>query len=473
VRHQQLPVRARAVLRAHRWLAPTALGVSGLARLVLSFVTPNGLNLVDLRVYTYGAATLPHGGLYTFTFSEMTPNFPLPFTYPPFAAVMFFPLHLLPFTALAVLWLLATIVAVWGVVRVSLQLLLGARADEPTWRAAALLWAALGVWLEPVRTTLDYGQVNVFIVLGVLLAARTRRWWLAGAIVGGLAGVKLTPAVTGLYFLARRNVAAAVFSAVAFAGTVVLSFALVPAAARTYFGTLAGDASRIGPVGSAINQSMRGALSRFAGHDVGTGPIWLVAVVCAALLCVLAWRGLDHDDRLGTLIIVQFFGLLVSPISWSHHWVWLIPALLWLVHGPLGETRAAAISAGAWIVVLLAGVIQLLLLQQPTIWEQHRPVLASIGGAVYPLGAAVVLLLMAAPRRLGQSSWLMAVASSTSLAVTPPSLCVEQTKLTVRQRISMSGWWLRRSATSPTAATAFSTSRKLASSAVSHSPPSA
>ncbi len=400
MRHQQLPARALALPRAHRWLAPTALGVSGLARLGLSFVTPNGLNLVDLRVYTYGAATLPHGGLYTFTFSEMTPNFPLPFTYPPFAAVVFFSLHLLPFTALAVLWLLATIVAVWGVVRVSLQLLLGARADEPTWRAAAFLWAALGVWLEPVRTTLDYGQVNVFLVLGVLLAARTSRWWLAGAIVGGLAGVKLTPAVTGLYFLARRNVAAAVFSAVAFAGTVVLSFALVPAAARTYFGTLAGDASRIGPVGSAINQSLRGALSRFAGHDVGTGPIWLVAVVCAALLCVLAWRGLDHDDRLGTLIIVQFFGLLVSPISWSHHWVWLIPALLWLVHGPLRETRAAAITAGVWIVVLLAGVIQLLLLQQPTIWEQHRPVLVSIGGAVYPVGAAVVLLLMAAQRRL-------------------------------------------------------------------------
>lgn len=397
---QQLSARTAAVVDSYRWLAPAALAVSALARIVLSFLTPHGLNMVDLRVYTYGAAALRHGGLYTFTFSDMTPNFPLPFTYPPFAALLFFPLHLLPFTLLAVLWQLATIAALWGVVRISLQLLLGARAQEPQWRAAALVWAAAGVWLEPVRTTLDYGQVNVFLVLGALFAARSTRWWLAGAVVGALAGVKLTPAVTGLYFLARRRFGAAVFSAVAFAATVALSFLMLPAETRTYFGTLAGDASRVGPVGSAINQSLRGVLSRFAGRDVGDGALWLAAAVAAAVLCLLAWRGLQRDDRLGTMIVVQFFGLLVSPISWSHHWVWLVPALIWLVHGPLRTATAARITAAVWVVVLLAGVIQLLLRQQPTIWQFSRPVLESVFGAVYPVGAAVILVLMASRRRL-------------------------------------------------------------------------
>jgi len=404
MRPQQLSARTVSVLGARWWSAPLVLAVSALCRVLLSFLTPNGLNMVDLRVYTYGAASVTHGGLYIFTFSDMTPNFPLPFTYPPFAALLFFPLHLITFSLLAVLWQLGTIAALWGVVRISLQLLLGARADEPQWRAAAALWAALGVWLEPVRTTLDYGQVNVFLMLGVFLAARTTRWWMAGALVGGLAGVKLTPAVTGLYFLARRNLAAAVFSAVAFVATVALSFAVLPAEARTYFGTLVRDTSRIGPVGSAINQSLRGVLSRFAGHDVGTGAVWLVAVACAAGLCLLAWRGLDAGDRLGTVIVVQLFGLLVSPISWSHHWVWLVPALLWLVHGPLRRTPAATITALVWIVVLLVGVIQLLLLQQPTIWAVHRPVLASVGGAIYPVGAAAILVLMVAQRRLVRAS---------------------------------------------------------------------
>jgi alpha-1,2-mannosyltransferase len=406
VHRQQVLARVASVMGARPWLAPLALAVSVLARLVLSFVTPTGLNMVDLRVYAYGAASLSRGALYTFTFAEMTPNFPLPFTYPPFAALVFFPLHWIPFTALAVLWQLATIGALWGVVRISMQLMLGERADEPVWRGATWMWTALAVWLEPVRTTLDYGQINVFLVFGVLLAARTSRWWFAGALVGVLAGIKLTPAVTGVYFLARRNLAAAAFSVVVFAGTVGLSFLVVGDAARTYFGELVGDASRIGPVGSAINQSLRGVLTRFAGHDVGTGPLWLIAVACAAVLCVLAWRGLDGEDRLGAMLVVQFFGLLVSPISWSHHWVWLVPALLWLLHGPLGSTLAARITAATWLVVLLVGVIQLLLLRQPTIWDVNRPVLASIGGAIYPAGVAVILGLMVGQRRLLRRSTL-------------------------------------------------------------------
>lgn len=400
MRHQQLLPRAVFGDSALRRLGALALAISALTRLTLSFATANGLNLVDLRVYIYGAAALTHGGLYTFRFSEMTPNFPLPFTYPPFAALVFFPLHYLPFTVVAALWQLLTIAALWGVVRISLQLLLGPRADQRHWQAATLGWTALGVWLEPVRTTLDYGQVNVFLVLGALLAARTTRWWLAGALVGVLAGVKLTPAITGLYFLARRNIKAAAASAAVFVATVAVSFAVLPEEARTYFGTLVGDASRVGSVGSAINQSLRGVLSRFAGQDVGTGGVWLVGVAGAAVLGLLAWRGLDGDDRLGTMVVVQFFGLLVSPISWSHHWVWLIPGLLWLVHGPLRRSAAAAIAALGWIAVLLVGVISPLRVPQSSVGEFHRSVPASIGGAVYPVGAAVILVLMLLQRRL-------------------------------------------------------------------------
>jgi alpha-1,2-mannosyltransferase len=83
------------------------------------------------------------------------------------------------------------------------------------------------------------------------------------------------------------------------------------------------------------------------------------------------------------MIVVQLFGLLVLPISWSHHWVWLLSALLWLLHGPLRRSPAATVTAVVWILALLVGVIQLLLWQQPTIGEVQRPVLASIGGAIY------------------------------------------------------------------------------------------
>ena len=370
------------------------LVVSVLGRMAMTLGIPDGLNLVDLRVYSYGAARLGTGGLYSFTYADLTPNFPLPFTYPPFAAMLMVPLHWMPFPVLAVLWQLATIAALYGVVRLSLRMLVGSAAAEPAWLRAAVLWTAVGAWLEPVRTTLSFGQVNVFLVLGVLVAATRPQWWLAGGLVGLLAGVKLTPAITGLYLLGRRHVRAAAFSAVVFAGTVVLSFVLVPAEARTYFFDVGTNAGRVGPVGSAINQSLRGALSRLAGHDVGTGAPWLVAVTVACALAGLAWWRLDRTDRLGQLLVVQLLGLLVSPISWSHHWVWLVPVALWLVHGPLGRTLAARMLAAVLLVLLAADVISLLLALQPSIWDFSRPGELAVAAMVYPLLAAAVLVLV-------------------------------------------------------------------------------
>lgn len=385
-------------------LAPFLLLASIVARMAWVFLTPNGMNFVDLRVYVDGSAALLRGNLYDYTYSELTPDFPLPFTYPPFAAIVFFPLHYLPFDLVGVLWQLATIGALYLLIRMSLELLSGTvtrwtRGLDARAASIAMLWTAVGMWTEPVRTTLDYGQVNVFLVLGALVAVRSTRWWVAGGLVGVVAGIKLTPAVTGLYFVLRRRWKAAVFSAVAFGLTVGISYLLVGSEARRYFEHLLGDASRIGPVGSVWNQSLRGALSRVAGHDVGSGWVWLLAVGVAAVLGAFAWRALGRDDLLGTLVVVQLFGLLISPISWSHHWVWLIPMLIWLVHGPLADRLGSKLLAGFWLVSTLIGVPWVLSFFQDSIWLISRPGVLAWLGAVDVVGAvAFYLWVICAPR---------------------------------------------------------------------------
>lgn len=354
-------------------------------------LTKNGMNLVDLHVYVDGSAALLTDRLYDFTYAEKTPDFPLPFTYPPFAALVFFPLHYFPFTVIAVLWLLAIVVALYVVVWIAFELILGAeRMGEPRWRTAAVWWTAIGIWMEPVRTTIDYGQVNVFLVLGAMLAVRSSRWWLSGGLIGVIAGIKLTPAISGLYFVARRRWGTAVWSAVVFGATVGVSFLINHKEAKRYFGTLLGDADRIGPVGSVWNQSLRGALSRLLGHDVQSGPWWLASVAVVAILAFFAWRALGPDDRLGTLIIVQLFGLMVSPISWSHHFVWLLPTVMWLVYGPLRQAPGARILAGYWLVTTLVGVPWVLSFAQPSIWTISRPGVLSWLGAVDVLGVLVL-----------------------------------------------------------------------------------
>ncbi|WP_433629209.1 mannosyltransferase [Nocardia sp. CA-120079] len=372
-------------------LAVPVLGLSVLARLLWMLLTKNGMNLVDLHVYVDGSAALLTDGLYDFTYAEKTPDFPLPFTYPPFAALVFFPLHYFPFTVIAVLWLLAIVAALYAVVWIAFELILGAeRMRESRWRTAAVWWTAIGIWMEPVRTTIDYGQVNVFLVLGAMLAVRSSRWWLSGGLIGVIAGIKLTPAISGLYFVARRRWGTAVWSAVVFGATVGVSFLINHKEAERYFGTLLGDADRIGPVGSVWNQSLRGALSRLLGHDVQSGPWWLAAVVVVAVLALFAWRALGPDDRLGTLIVVQLFGLMVSPISWSHHFVWLLPTVMWLVYGPLRQAPGARILAGYWLITTLVGVPWVLSFAQPSIWTISRPGVLSWLGAVDVLGVLVL-----------------------------------------------------------------------------------
>jgi alpha-1,2-mannosyltransferase len=361
--------------------APLLLALSIIGRLAWDFLLPNGLNVVDLHVYVDGSATLLHHRLYDFTYTENTPDFALPFTYPPFAALVFFPLHFLPFSLVAVVWLLATVAALYAVIRICLELMLGSDARDPKWRGLAVFWTVLGMWTEPVRTTIDFGQVNVFLMLACLVAVRTRRWWWSGLLIGFAAGIKLVPAFTGLYFLARGRWAAAVCSGAVFLVTVGLSFLLIGTEANRYFGTLIGDASRIGPVGSVWNQSLRGALSRIAGHDVKSGPVWLVGIVAILVLAVLAWRGLDRDDRLGTLVIVQLFGLMASPISWMHHWVWVLPMLLWLIHGPVRIRPGMRWVAGYWLVNVIIGTAQVMSIWQVSMWLIPRPwYLAWLGG---------------------------------------------------------------------------------------------
>lgn len=369
-----------------------------MARLAWTYLVPNGANFVDLHVYVGGAAALDHPGtLYDYVYADQTPDFPLPFTYPPFAALVFYPLHLLPFGLVAFAWQIGIIAALYGVVRVS-QLLLGTTDG----RRSAMLWTAVAIWIEPLRSTFDYGQINVVLVLAVLCAVYSGRWWLSGLLVGLAAGVKLTPAVTGLYFLGVRRWKALVFAVVVFFATVGLSLLVIGDQARYYFTDLLGDASRIGPIGTSFNQSWRGGFSRILGHDAGYGPLVLAAIGVTAVLAVFAWRAVtsspEDPDPLGAIVVVQLFGLLLSPISWTHHWVWLVPLMIWLIQGPYRYLDEAQTLGWGWLVLTLIGVPWLLSFAQPTIWQISRPWYLAWAGLIYSVATLATLCWIALVR---------------------------------------------------------------------------
>jgi Glycosyltransferase family 87 len=287
----------------------------------------------DLAIYLWGGRAVTHGlRLYL---SLAHGNW---FTYPPFAAALFTPLAALPSLLVRLGWELTTVGAFAWCCTITLKLA-GCRPSRTGWLAVV----AAGLTLEPVYHTLYLGQVNVFVlalVLGdVWLVARGRR---SGIGVGLATAIKLVPGIFILLFLLTRRTRDAVTAAATFAVCTLIGFAVDPSASRLYWTRLFYDTTRVSAT-YISNQSAYGAAARILGGVDHVGAWFYVVplvlgVAGLALATILARR----DDWLGAATMTGITGLLVSPISWTHHWVWIMPALVWLWRGGLPDRVAAA-----------------------------------------------------------------------------------------------------------------------------------
>ncbi|MEV4448804.1 MULTISPECIES: glycosyltransferase 87 family protein [Streptomyces] len=304
----------------------------------------------DLRVY-YGTvdAWVHHGGR---IYDYWVPGTTYGFTYPPFAAVTMLPMSLIGLrTAIAVsvvLNLAALAVVVW--------ILVGPALRRYGWYGYALA-ACLLTLLEPVRDTFSFGQVNLLLLALVLSDAwllSTGRGRRAGVGIGLAAAIKLTPALfIGLLLLGRRWRAAGVATAVAAAATGLAAWA-APDASRFYWSDALWDTNRIGRLAYVSNQSLQGVLARLAAPGEPSRAVW--AATALLFLCVWAWRtswALADEDWTAAFALTGLAACLLSPITWVHHLVWLLPSFAVLLHRH--RTRVAA----ALYAVLCSSVVWL------------------------------------------------------------------------------------------------------------------
>ncbi len=258
----------------------------------------------------------------------------LPFTYPPLSAVVFGPLALVSLpvagVAIAATTLLLLVLSTW-IVLSRLEVLGGARR---WWLAAGLVGLAVW-WLEPIQANFSFGQINVILMTLVIADCVPRRTpWPRGLLLGMAIALKLTPAVFLLYFVLRRDIRSVLTASASFVGATLLAFALAPRDSWEYWTATVHNTGRIGNATYQTNQNAAGALARL-GLGQGTHfVVWTAA--CLAVLALTVWavrRVLavethDAPEAALALVCVALFGLVVSPVSWSHHWVWVLPTLV-------------------------------------------------------------------------------------------------------------------------------------------------
>ncbi|MFC8090844.1 glycosyltransferase 87 family protein [Streptomyces sp. NPDC057301] len=292
------------------------------------------VSMVDLMVYRAEGATVRAGGdLYALEATAAR----LPATYPPFAALLFTPLTLLDTATMRTLATVGNLALLVVFVRQSLRLVGHARVESVWWVAA------VAVWCEPVWTTLRYGQINLLLAVLVLwdLSRRPENRW-AGIGIGLAAAVKLTPALFAVVLLlagvlARRRhgcggpwLRHARVAAASFAGATLLAAAVLPYDSWRFWTRVAFAAGRVGRAEDTANQALRGVLARLL-QTPEPGAAWvLTAAVVGATGLGVAVAAELRGGRAWAVTVCAVTALLVSPVSWSHHWVWCVPVALLL-----------------------------------------------------------------------------------------------------------------------------------------------
>lgn len=279
---------------------------------------------LDLDVYRIGGRTWLHGGLLYNTLPPTAQGTRMPFTYPPFAAIILSPLSLIPMRLASIVVNLTIVVVLMAALRPFLR--------RVGWQPGWLLPAAL--LLEPVRGTLAYGQVDVFLMAMVVadcLAGSPR--WPRGALSGLAAALKLTPALFVVYFLLRRDYRAAATMGGSFLAATGLGFMLAPADSARYWSSTLFHVGRIGDLAYSGNQSIPAILVRLGLRPgtFGFTSSWLaMSLLVLGAACVAMYQAFGAGNEPLALVLNALAILLISPISWSHHWVWVAPALLCL-----------------------------------------------------------------------------------------------------------------------------------------------
>ena len=320
----------------------------GVALLILPYIIQYGKlipwqpSTIDLQVYVYAVKDMLAG---KDIFATTTPFWNLYFIYPPIAAILMTPLAFGPYAFWQVVWTGGLVWAQQSVLK---------RCGAPRGWKLGLIGIAVVLAVEPIRTTLGYGQVNTVLMALVVAdllpdAPGERRRIPQGTLIGFAAAIKLTPALFVLFAFLIGKARVAVTAMISFAVFTGIGAILLFRETLVFFGGLSGGDTRTASPLYAGNQSLLGVFFRFGDSSRTTTLLGLaVSGVLAVLGCLVAAHWWRNDEKVFAVALVGLTTCLASPLSWTHHYVWILPMAM-AVLSP-GLPRWARYIGGFWVV---------------------------------------------------------------------------------------------------------------------------
>lgn len=325
-----------------------------------------------------------------------------PFTYPPFGAWALSPLTWFDYETAARLMIMAI------ALQTALIVALIGRSLGWSWGSAFAIapWAAILVQqcLEPFNQSVGFAQVNTAMMALVMIDVAAPPSWKGRGVASGLAAaIKLTPAIAVLIFLLRRQWRSAITMVTTSVAVTLLGCIISKDESASFFIYAMWDPQRAGDPYYTSNQNLKGFVSRALPENAWS-ITWAIAVVLALVAAV--WLCLRIQaaatpaapagdavelaasdavaapdavattpaapvlpENLATLLtaaVIMTLGLLVSPITWSHHWVWGLASVVALIAVAL-RLKSAPLAA----VALVQGA---LFIMAPHWWFSHGQV---------------------------------------------------------------------------------------------------
>lgn len=355
------------------------------------------ISTVDLAVYRRAGYDIVHSvPLYSSNFGEKL-NVKLGYVYPPISAIIFIPFGFLSMTYTKWIWSILSIFELFVVVKIGFHEV--SKSYKKLQIPFLFFFTGLFLWINPMYSDLIYGQIDLLIMTLILIDLvyfvdhKRPKWLKEGLLTGLAAALKLVPLIFILYFLLVSDYKKLKNSIISFSVFTLAGFLIMPNDSKIYWFHYLEYTGGHDNAWYYLNQSADGILRRILASY--WFELWVPLVALIFIFGIRkAYVANKNNNEFLAVILIGLTGIIISPISWVHELVWIIPAIGYILN--TGKTKQ---QVGAAVTYFIFTLFNLPYIGDNLINHYHMKALGYFVENEFGISLIVILVLLTFSKR--------------------------------------------------------------------------